>query len=695
MEKTGYEFAGWKPSSPVGTWQSIIYTGTLNAGMIGNVTLQAQWTKLEYTITYEFDSANGGQIVGTRYTTTYEITTAITLPSAKKVGYAFNGWVSDGSGNWGVSTYNAGNVSAGRYGDVTMTAQYTGNQYYVQFNGNGSTSGTMYNQTFTYGEQQALTANEYSRGGYVFAGWATSATASNANYPDQGMVTNLSPTAGATVTLYAVWQKNTYTVTYDANGGSITTPGVTQYTITDVINLPVVSRNGYTLLGWRPTENNGSWHTWDTFTTSVSAGNYGSITLQAQWTKDSYTITYDAQGGTMSGTYTTEYDVDTQIVLPTVSRAGYNFNGWKADAAWNNVLITDGNAPAGAKGNVKLTAQWTQKIYYVRFNPNGGFGTMNNQLMRFDVTQNLTSNTFTRDGYIFDGWGMTATASTPAYYDGDPVLNLTQNDGGIVDLYALWSARSFKLVYNFNGASGSMFNTTGIKMDGAAVNLRPYNGEAEMLINDKRYAFTGWAYTKGAADNGIVAYADRASFQMNAAVLAQAEIDWNAATPTITLYAVWKELEIKLVVPEGQTTVIDPDRQFIYGLKGGITQEELVSSYLQVIGNGELEMDVGAVGTGTEVRLVNKDTHALLATYTIIIFGDVNGDGLINSTDYTKMRRIAAGLEEVSFNTPYGLAADLMADDDVNSTDLTYMRAVSAGLNEYDQANRCLVVSED
>ena len=688
VEKTGYQFAGWKPASTVGTWVDTVYTGTLSAGMIGNVTLQAQWTLLEYTITYEYDAVNFGEIVGARYTTTYDITKSITLPSAKKIGYGFNGWLSNGGGNWGVSTYSAGNISAGRYGDVTMTAQFSGNQYYVQFNGNNSTSGTMYNQSFTYGEQTALNPNEYSRNGYEFKGWATSSTATSANYPDQGLVSNLSPTAGATVTLYAFWQKISYTIAYDPAGGSITTTGMTTYTITDPIRLPVVERRGYSLLGWMPTAENGSWHMYDSFTgTTIAAGNYGSITLEAHWSKNTYTITYDAQGGTMSGTYTSTYDVDTTIILPSIDRTGYNFGGWLANAAWNNMIVTQDTIPANRQGNVTLTAQWTKKIYYVRFNANGGSGVMNDILMRFDESQTIPHCDFARDGYSFNGWAMTEDG-TSAFFEGDPIINLTQVDGATVNFYATWKARSFTIVYDLNGADGSLMSTNNVVMDGAAKSLRAYNVE-ETVINQKRYAFLGWSYTLTGAQNGVVDYENRASFQMNDEVLSLAEINWSASTPTVTLFAVWQELEIKLIVPEGAPTVIDPDRHFIYGLKDGITQNQLTTEYLGVIGSGTLVVDgVGAPGTGTKVRLVNNDTNATIAEYEIVIFGDINGDGLINSTDYTAMRKIAAGLETVTFNTAKGYACDLFPDGDIGPTDLTMMRAISSSDYEYDQVNR-------
>ncbi len=686
VEKTGYTFSGWKPAGNSGTWNAeTVYTGTVNSGMIGNVTLQAQWTKDGYAITYVLLD---GTMVGTKYTTTYDISTAITIPQARKTGYTFGGWLSDGAGNWGVSVYQNGNISAGRYGDVTLTAQWTGVQYYVQFNGNNSTSGMMYNQSFTYGEPGTLNPNEYVRGGYQFKGWATTANATTAAYADRGTVLNLSPQAGSTVTLFAVWEKENYTITYDPAGGTITTPGVTLYGITDTVTLPTVTRTGYTLNGWRPTENSGSWHTWDTYTGTVPAGSYGNVTLQALWTKDTYTITYDAQNGTMSGDYTTTYDVDTPIVLPSVTRTGYKFNGWQASAAWNYVTITNNQAPAGALGNVTLTAIWTQKIYYIHFNSNGGSGSMTNQLMRFDESQALTANAFTRDGYNFAGWATTETGSV-AYPNGDIVLNLSQTDGAIVNLYAVWTARNFTLTYNMNGAQGGLPGSN-VVMDGAAITLRAYNIE-QTEINNQPFAFGGWAYTKEEADAGTVAYANKASFSLNAEVLERATIDWTTTKPTITLYAVWIGVSVDMIIPEGATTVVDEDRGFIYGLKAGITREELLNDYLGVIGNGRLEISQGTVGTGTVVQLIDNFNNQVLEEYQIVIFGDTNGDGLANSTDVTNIRLMNAGLLETSFNDVYTFAADLNGDNNVNSTDVTTIRMINAGTVEYDQVTREII----
>ena len=88
---------------------------------------------------------------------------------------------------------------------VTGTADISAFPYTVKFNANGGT-GTMANQAFTYGTAKALTANAFTRTGYVFQGWATSASGGKV-YNDMQKVQDLTTTSGAVVNLYAVWKE--------------------------------------------------------------------------------------------------------------------------------------------------------------------------------------------------------------------------------------------------------------------------------------------------------------------------------------------------------------------------------------------------------------------------------------------------------------------------------------------------------
>lgn len=153
-----------------------------------------------YTISYNGNGSTSGSVASqTKY-----YNTALTLRSNSyaKTGYRFAGWKWNNSG----SVIAAGASWNGANAAGTMYAQWTANTYTVQFNGNGATTGTMANQSFTYAQTQTLTANAFGRGaGWAFTGWNTQPDGSGTSYSDAQSVSNLTATHGATVVLYAQW----------------------------------------------------------------------------------------------------------------------------------------------------------------------------------------------------------------------------------------------------------------------------------------------------------------------------------------------------------------------------------------------------------------------------------------------------------------------------------------------------------
>ena len=132
---------------------------------------------------------------------------------------------------------------------VTATAGIAPFPYSVKFNANGGT-GTMSNESFTYGTAKALTANAFTRTGYTFQGWATSASGAKV-YSDKQSVSNLTETSGAVVNLYAVWNGIAYSVKFNANGGSGTMANESfTYGTAKALNANVFTRTGYTFQGW-------------------------------------------------------------------------------------------------------------------------------------------------------------------------------------------------------------------------------------------------------------------------------------------------------------------------------------------------------------------------------------------------------------------------------------------------------------
>ncbi len=79
------------------------------------------------------------------------------------------------------------------------------------------------------------------------------------------------------------------------------------------------------------------------------------------------------------------------------------------------------------------------KVYSVRYNANGGTGTMASSTHVYNVGKKLTANAFKKTGYLFAGWATSATGSV-VYANGATVKNLSSTNGAVVNLYAKWKA---------------------------------------------------------------------------------------------------------------------------------------------------------------------------------------------------------------------------------------------------------------
>jgi uncharacterized repeat protein (TIGR02543 family) len=129
-------------------------------------------------------------------------------------------------------------------------------------------------------------------------------------------------TVTSNITFYAIWAGNTYTVTYNANGGSVGTASASvQYP--GSVTLPTPTRSGYTFNGWYTASSGGSF-----------IGNAGSsysptsnITIYAQWSVIQYTVTWNANGGSVSPSSNT-VNAGGSVTAPTPTRSGFNFVRW-------------------------------------------------------------------------------------------------------------------------------------------------------------------------------------------------------------------------------------------------------------------------------------------------------------------------------------------------------------------------------
>ncbi len=514
--KTGYTFAGWKPSSTSGSWSSgsTYAAGTSLAGKHGTVTLVAQWTVNTYKITF---NENGGNAVSD---INYNITSTTTLPSTTRNGYTFAGWKpTTSAGGWNSgATYTAGTSVIGKYASITMDAQWTANTYQITFdeNGGSTVSDIDYNITST------TTLPSTSRDGYTFAGWKPSASSGNwSSSVTYTAGTSLTGQYGS-VTLVAQWTINTYTISFDEAGGNEISD--INYTITSTTTLPSTTRNGYTFAGWKPTTSAGGWNSGTTYTAGTSVnGKYASITMTAQWTINTYTITFDEDGGTPVNDM--EYNINSTSTLPITSRNGYAFLGWKPTTSaggWNsNDIYGEGSEVTGKYADITLVAQWSEPIdYQITFDEAGGSDVSD---ISYNITSTTTLPSTTRNGYTFAGW-------KPETNEGnwDTGRNYSANTSvsgqyGNVTLVAQWTVISYTITFNENGGSAVDDITHNIDST-ATLPSTTRNG----------YTFAGWkpSSTAGGWDASVNYPAGTSVNGKYASITMVAQ--WNATPYTIT-----------------------------------------------------------------------------------------------------------------------------------------------------------------
>ena len=293
-----------------------------------------------------------------------------------------------------------------------------------------------------------------------------------------------------------------YTITFDANGGSVSTKSKVVEAGRTYGTLPIPTRTGHTFLGWYTAKSGGNQITSNT-TVNISSNQ----TLYAQWNNNQYTVNFDANGGSVS-TKSKEVEVGkTYGTLPTSTRTGHTFLGWYTAKSGGSKITS--NTTANISSNQTLYAQWG-KQYKVTFNANGGKVTKESATVVMGTTYGTLPKP-TRKNYTFKGW-YTAKKGGKKIEAGTQV-KLTKNQ----TLYARWSLRTYAVKFNANkGTSGKMKN------------LKLTHGKTKRLTANKfkrkGYQFVGWN-TKA---NG------KGKTYKNKAVV---------KNKNLTLYAQWKRIK--------------------------------------------------------------------------------------------------------------------------------------------------------
>ena len=293
--------------------------------------LTAQWTAPTYAVTL---NTNGGTI-NSGNVTSYTYGVGATLPTAGDMtytGHTFVGWY-DNENLTGSPVTAIGGTETG---NKEYWAKWEANAYTVTLNTNGGTINSGNVTEYTYGVGATL-PTDVTRTGYTFKGW----------YDNEGLtgfpVTAISNTETGNKEYWAKWEANTYTVTLNTNGGTINSGNVTGYTYGVGATLPTaddMTYTGYTFKGWYDNEGlTGS------PVTAIGDTETGNKEYWAKWEINQYTVTVKPENGKADITITQDYG--TPITAPTLTREGYQFNGW--DKTFPTTMPAE---------NLTITAQW-------------------------------------------------------------------------------------------------------------------------------------------------------------------------------------------------------------------------------------------------------------------------------------------------------------------------------------------------
>ena len=294
----------------------------------------------------------------------------------------------------------------------------------------------------------------------------------------------------------------TYTLTLNANGGTVspTTQSVTFQKPYGTLQTP--TRSGYTFNGWFTAASGGTQVT--STTTYTTAGN---STIYAQWTvipPALYVLTFNPNGGSVSPTSVSLAAGAQYGTLPTPTRSGYTFNGWFTAASGGSQVFATTTMVASA---VTIYAQWTvipPTTYVLTFNPNGG-SVSPTSISLAAGAQYGTLPTPTRSGYTFNGW-FTASSS------GSQVFATTTMAASAVTIYAQWTVIPPTLyVLTFNPNGGSVSPASVSLAAGAAYGTLP-------TPTRSGYTWIGW-YT--AASGGTQVFATTTMAASNVTIYAQ------------------------------------------------------------------------------------------------------------------------------------------------------------------------------
>lgn len=491
--KVGYTFIGWGTTSTQKT-----YDDKAEYAMGANSTyrLYAIWQANVNTLRF---NANGGNGTMSAMNIKTDETKTLTACGFSRKGYDFAGWATSENGD---KVYNDGaKYSMGTAQQYTLYAVWSPINYTITCNLNGGSVSSANRTEYTV-ESESFTLNNPTKPGYTFSGWT------GTNLSDKTYTVSISTGYTGNLSFTANYDANLNSLLFNANGGiGETSEMLIETDKTVKLNTCTFSRKGYDFVGWATSQNGEKvFSDGQNYTMGVNS----EYVLYAVWKIKTYTIEYHLNNGTAPSNKQS-YTVETEsFTLENPLRNGYTFIGWSGtDIVGKSTAVS---IEKGSIGNKSFTANWQANTNVLHFNANGGDGNMDDLSIKTDEMKTLSANTFTRKGYKFKGWSNTTNGAV-AYLDSSSYKIGT---APVYTLYAVWEAKTNRLIFNGNGATSGEMEEMSIKTD-----------ESVSLI-DCRFTKTGYSFKGWATEtDGSVKYGNKAIYTMG-------------AESSYTLYAVWE-----------------------------------------------------------------------------------------------------------------------------------------------------------
>ena len=585
FSRNGYSFNGWKWNTDGTNYIEDLsdYLEYLGEGKYtikqdftdfddDDVQLEPKWIANTYKIKIRSDE-EAAEIEWTE--ATYDATDddaaklptedeAIEVGITKPTGMYLSGWKLDDSHIFKPGE-SVKNLATGEESNdsAVLVAVWEPITYYVNYNANNGT-GAMERQVFTYGVEQAPSDNEFTRVGYTFAGWDTDANADadDVTYKpgtdSWNVKTPLSSTQGDVVDLYAIWKANTYTVIFN-QGSGVGTPKTQTVTYDESTVLDSFSTTGFECEGyhfdkWALVNNSGEvtdtyFKDGDSVINLADGEDQKSVTLEAQWASDTYTIKFsnggdDAVAGFMNSMTVSYEDFVSKdsVVLDanTFTKTGYHFDTWYLTGSDPKTFYSDEEPinkiidPSVYSDGDEITLEvtWEGNAYKVGFNAghDGDGSTPAMEAQEFvygDAAKALSTNTYTRAGYTFKEW---KDDEGRTYADKQAVFNLATEADVELELIAQWEPNTYKVHFDTNVEEG-------VTVEGTMAD-QAFKFEVAQKLDQVAYlrhgwTFKGWSTDKDATPDSDALIKDRVEFTIND--LKQLSND------TLTLYAIWEQ----------------------------------------------------------------------------------------------------------------------------------------------------------